>query len=90
MQTYSLINYFDVWGNADDGYEVNNLCVEFDDLCITPEMSNNDIIDYLVAVGFLSSNDHNDYFVDSIDGDFIEIFAIDDMYPLCRLQANLQ
>lgn len=28
MPTYSLINYFDVWGNAKDGWEVNNLCTE--------------------------------------------------------------
>lgn len=25
---YRLINYFDVWGNAEVGYEVNDLCVE--------------------------------------------------------------
>ena len=29
---YTLINYFDVWGNAADGFEVNNQCIECDDL----------------------------------------------------------
>lgn len=24
----TLINYFDVWGNEEEGYEVNNLCKE--------------------------------------------------------------
>ena len=88
MLKYKLINYFDVWGNEEDGYEVNNLCVEFDDLCITPEASNNDIIDYLYNVGFLNNNDYAKFTVESFDDDFIEIFASDDMYPICRLEAN--
>ena len=88
MKTYSLINYFDVWGNEEDGYEVNNLCVEFDDLHIAQEASDDEIIDYLAAIGFLSSNDYNNYIVESSDDDFIEIFASENMYPICRLEAN--
>ena len=88
MKTYSLINYFDVWGNEEDGFEVNNCCVEFDDLCITPEASDNDIIDYLYNLGFLNNNDYTKFTVESFDADFIEIFASDDMYPICRLEAN--
>jgi hypothetical protein len=26
--TYRVVNYFDVWGNEQDGWEVNNLCEE--------------------------------------------------------------
>lgn len=29
-----LINYFDVWGDKKDGYEVNDLCTEFEDVYI--------------------------------------------------------
>ena len=88
MKTYKLVNYFDVWGNEEDGYDVNNLCVEFDDLCIIPEASDNDIIDYLYNIGFLNNNDYAKFTVESFDADFIEIFASDDMYPICRLEAN--
>jgi hypothetical protein len=28
MDKYKVINYFDVWGNEEDGWEVNNLCSE--------------------------------------------------------------
>ena len=27
-----LINYFDVWGNKKDGWDVNNACMEWDDV----------------------------------------------------------
>ena len=28
MTAWRLIHYFDVWGNAKEGYEVNNLCIQ--------------------------------------------------------------
>lgn len=27
-EKFRLVNYFDVWGNEEDGWEVNNLCTE--------------------------------------------------------------
>ena len=88
MKTYKLINYFDVWGNEEDGFEVNNCCAEFDDLIIAESAIDNDIIDYLYNIGFLNNNDYTKFTVESFDADFIEIFASENMYPICRLEAN--
>lgn len=57
MPTYSLINYFDVWGNAKDGWEVNNLCTEKTGITITDDATDKEILDYLVHVGFLATSD---------------------------------
>ena len=89
MLTYKLINYFDVLGNEEDGFEVNNCCTEFDDLIIDESASDNDIIDYLYNIGFLNNNDYEKFAVESFDADFIEIFASENMYPICRLETNI-
>ena len=37
MTTWTIIDYFDVWGNAEDGWEVNNQCEICNDLNITDD-----------------------------------------------------
>ena len=81
---YTLINYFDVWGNSDDGYEVNNLCNE-GNLDIVND-TNDDILQALKDFGFI-----NDWVKTSdIDiwnnGYMIELFALNGL-PICRLEA---
>ena len=70
---YELINYFDVWGNAEDGWEINNQCVEFRDLVITDGATDKDILNYLVDIGFLATSDMRKLLVDN-NGDVIEIY----------------
>ena len=49
---FRLVNYFDVWGNKKDGFEVNNMCeqaiIDFDDW-----PSKDDILKTLKKIGFL-------------------------------------
>lgn len=45
---WRLINYFDVWGNAEEGWEVNNQCIEAEDIHISDEATDKDICEYLV------------------------------------------
>ena len=54
---YTLINYFDVWGNAADGFEVNNQCIECDDLFIDDSATNKDVVVYLKKAGYLLTDD---------------------------------
>lgn len=54
--TYTLYNYFDVWGNEIDGYEVNNWEILFDDWYITGDATKQDILDYLYDNGYLTTN----------------------------------
>lgn len=88
MKKYSLVNYFDVWGNAKDGWEVNNQCVEFDDLVITDDATEKDILKYLVSIGFLATSDRRKVRIDYL-GDHMEIYAVKGNMPLGLLRANV-
>lgn len=87
MSTWTLINYFDVWGNAEDGYEVNNQCVEADDVVIVDDATDQDIIDFLFNNEYLTDDDVSLYEIED-NGDFIEIYVKETMMPLYSLRRN--
>lgn len=82
---YRLVNYFDVWGNEKDGYEVNNLCTEADDLWIDDDSTLKEIAKFLVQIGFLVTSDMRKLYLED-DGTYIEIYQRKGMYPLGRLE----
>ena len=82
---YRLVNYFDVWGNEKDGYEVNNLCTEADDLWIDDDSTLKEIAKFLVQIGFLVTSDMRKLYLED-DGTYIEIYQKKGMYPLGRLE----
>ena len=84
---YSLINFFDVWGNAKDGWEVNNQCVEFNDLIITDEATEKDILNYLVQIKFLSTSDRRRVRLE-FTGNVIEIYEVKGWKPIGMLFPN--
>ena len=84
MSKYRLINYTDVWGNKMDGYEINNQCIEFDDLIISEDASNKDILKYLHGIGFFNTDDMRKIKVVN-EGDMIEFYG-KNTYPLARLE----
>jgi hypothetical protein len=51
---YTVINYFDVWGNEIDGYEVNNQC-EQGSIIIPDDVKDFDIVIMMKDLGYLSS-----------------------------------
>jgi hypothetical protein len=85
---YELINYFDVWGNEKDGWEVNNLCSEgyviilegADDREICEVLRNADFLKPGVGLNRLTVDNCN-------FGDMIEIFEKKTQKPICRLQS---
>lgn len=88
MKNYKLIDYFDVWGNQEDGWEINNLCVldELGLITITDDATDEDVIDYLISIKYLGEDSKGKV---RIEGDdyFMELFSnIDDM-PLGRLEV---
>lgn len=87
MATYTLINYFDVWGNEEDGYEVNNQCIEVEDVVIADDATDQDIIDYLFNNEYLRDDDVSLYEIED-NGDFIEICVKETMMPLYSLRKN--
>lgn len=78
---YTLINYFDVWGNKIDGYEVNNQCIEAENLYIDTESTAKEIAEFLRSIGFLTTSDMRKIHIDDM-GTCIEIFQKKDMVPL--------
>lgn len=90
VRTYALINYFDVWGNAKDGWEVNDMCTEFEDLQITDDATDKDILEYLVQIGFLTTSDRRRLVVEDLGGQNIEIYQRKGMKPLCSLREVIK
>lgn len=86
MSKYKLIDYFDVWGNADEGYEVNNLCTAIEEVEIPFDATSEGIIKILKDVGYLQKGaDPSELLIETYDGLTLEIFQKSDMYPIGRL-----
>lgn len=88
MNKYTLVNYFDVLGNAKDGWEVNNLCVEADGITITDDATEKDILEYLKQIGFLITSDRRRVRIDTNDWDMMEIYAVKDNYLIGSLRRE--
>lgn len=87
MSKYTLINYFDVWGNKKDGYEINNQCIEFDDLVIADDATPKEICSYLKSIKMLATDDMRKLEVTNW-GDLIEINERKSGMPLFGLMIN--
>lgn len=85
---YDLIDYFDVWGNEEDGWDVNNISKVESDIWIDDDLSDDEIVDYLIdQVGFFSPKARGNIEVVG-DGDFIEFFDARTDMPLGRLERT--
>ena len=88
---YTLVNYFDVWGNAKDGWEVNNECVEAYDIQISDDATEKEILQYLVSIEFLKTADRRKVRIDMSGGDeMMEIYQVKGQMPLGRLSRNMK
>ena len=81
-----LIDYFDIWGNKKDGYEVNNACIEWDDVW-TSELDDKTLLRILKNTDFLQKKVR----INQIDFDWLgpeccEILTRRNRYPLGRLE----
>lgn len=92
VNKYKIVDYFDVWGNPIDGWEVNNLTSYYDteDTClrIAEDATDEEIIDLLERIGYLTeeANRNEAVYLDSQDDMMIEIIAEEDDFPLGRLE----
>jgi hypothetical protein len=86
---YELFDYFDVWGNAEDGWEVNDVAKIEDDIVITDDASDDEILDYLInTIGWLSPDAKGKVRVENNGDGIIEFFQEEDDYPLGSLQRK--
>ena len=75
-----FINYYDVFGNKNEGYEVNNLCYE-NIFIIGDNFTEKELISFLKKIGYLQKRfrftaDYND-----------EVFYSKDYFPMGRLET---
>ncbi|MDT4370553.1 hypothetical protein RO865_17425 [Blautia faecis] len=86
---YKLIDYYDVLGNEEDGYEVNNLCTCVTGIEIADDATDTDIINYLKSINFLSEKATTETV--EFDGDdfYIELTEKETGYPLGRLEREM-
>lgn len=85
-QMYKLVNYFDVWGNENDGWEVNNLCTEgkYEVKSFTDEA----LLELLIkdANFLLPHITLEDVIFDQSSFEMIEFSRVDNGKPLGRLE----
>lgn len=86
---YKIIDYYDVWSNEENGYEVNNLCTCATGIEIADDTTDADIINYLKSINFLSENATTETV--ELDGDdfYIELTEKETGYPLGRLERDM-
>lgn len=83
---YKLIDYFDVWGNPIDGWEVNDLTTVEEDIVIAEDATDEEIIDLLIRIGYLTPEAKGNVHLESYDNEMIEIVQTKDDYPIGRLE----
>lgn len=85
MMKMRLINYFDVWGNKKDGYEVNNLCEE--GIIEVASWSDSDVLKALKKSNFIKKHVRTNMLTFSHLGpDCVEIEHRSSYRPICRLE----
>lgn len=84
---WKLINYFDVWGNKKDGWEVNNLCQEGEPFELSLDCTQKDVLAKIKEVGFFKPSVRMNMISFSVwDQYMIEIEQKSTGKPICRLE----
>lgn len=83
---YTLVNYFDVWGNAKDGFQINDQRIECDNFFIDESATDKEICTSLMNAGYLRTDDMRKLSVVD-DGTVIEI-QLKNGCPLFGLYPN--
>ena len=90
VNKYKIVDYFDVWGNPVDGWEVNDLTSYYDTdetcLQISEDATDEEIIDFLIQIEYLKPEAKELVHLESQDNEMIEIVQIKNDYPIGRLE----
>lgn len=90
VNKYKLVDYVDVWGNPIDGWQVNLWFNDYDtdDTClrIAEDATDEEIIDFLIQIGYLASESKGNIYLESHDNEIIEIVNDISDYPIGRLE----
>ncbi len=83
---YSVIDYYDVWYNVDEGYCVNDLARTDFRIDINDDDTTDDIISKLVSIDYLVEDAIGNVNIDWYDN-MCELFDSKTGAPICRLEA---
>lgn len=92
MATWTFVDYYDVWNEGEDGWQVNNLSREEDDIEFAKDYpTDEELLDWLInEKGFLKpSTTLDDLAIEDYGDGFIEIFDAITYEPLCRFEKNV-
>lgn len=82
---FEIINYFDVWGNPVDGWEVNNCCSE--GTCYIAENSTEkDVARFLYNAGLTTTSDMRRIAIE-FDSENYEVYERKGMKPIFSLRS---
>ena len=85
---YRLVNYFDVWGNPEDGFDVNDARVEAEDIRIKKDATDSEIIEALINYGWLSPDARGRIYVEDLGTGWIELSLEETGEPIGRLELK--
>ena len=87
---FDLVDYYDVWGNEEDGWEVNNLGVIEEGIWISDDTTEEELFNYLRdTIGYFNKDvKFSDVEIIWDSPEFIEFFDASNGYPLGRLQES--
>lgn len=83
-KTYKIYTY-DVWGNAEDGYEVNNMFESSFIIMLKPDCSDQEIKEALIETGFCNDEILKEK-IDTDGDDTIIYINLSDGEPFCELR----
>jgi len=83
----TLVNYFDVWGNKKDGWEINNLCTE-GEIELPEDFTKKDIVKAIKEVGFFKPTVRMNMVEIEDLYPYYEISQKKDYMPVCRIEIQ--
>ena len=83
---FDLVDY-DVWGNEEEGWEVNDVSIVERDIWISDDTTEKELLDFLAGF-YLDPKAVDRCEVEWTDPDLIEIFEKDTYMPICSLRKS--
>lgn len=84
---YTVYDYFDVWKDSDGTWIVNNQAKLFDDLYISSDCTDKEILKYFQRNGYLTTCDMRKVKIENY-GDYMELYTVKGHCPLYGIIAN--